>query len=98
MNLPPGGDVGAVKQIAQIARASWRRDGFVSLHNEGYDRGVVVTKPLLFKGCKLRIWQVTSIQRLWIWFMEKCQSYSVQKHVKVVALVYGKPRAVLAHG
>lgn len=53
MNLPHGGDRGSEKQVAQIARASWRRDGFVSLHNEEYNTGVITTKSFIFKGKKL---------------------------------------------
>jgi hypothetical protein len=55
MNLAHGGDQGAVKQIAQIARASWRRDGFMSLHNAGDDEGVITTQPFLFSGKKLLV-------------------------------------------
>jgi hypothetical protein len=55
MNLAHGGDKGSQKQIAQIARASWRRDGFVSLHNEGNDVGIITTKPFVFTGKKLMV-------------------------------------------
>lgn len=55
MNLPHGGDKGSEKQVAQIAKASWRRDGFVSLHNEGNDVGIITTKSFIFNGKKLFI-------------------------------------------
>jgi hypothetical protein len=55
MNLAHGGDQGARKQIAQIAKATWRRDGFISLHNEGNDEGIITTKPFIFSGNKLQV-------------------------------------------
>jgi hypothetical protein len=55
MNLPHGGDKGAQKQIAQIAKATWRRDGFVSLYNEGNDAGVITTKSFVFTGKKIQL-------------------------------------------
>lgn len=55
MNLAHGGDQGAIKQIAQIAQASWRRDGFMSLHNAGNDEGIITTKPFVFSGKKLLV-------------------------------------------
>lgn len=55
MNLPHGGDKGERKQVAQIAKASWRRDGFVSLHNEGNDAGTIITKAFVFSGRKLYV-------------------------------------------
>lgn len=53
MNMAHGGSSAAQKQIAQIAKASWRRDGFVSLYNAGDDAGIITTKPISFTGNKL---------------------------------------------
>ncbi|GAA4749593.1 hypothetical protein GCM10023229_32710 [Flavisolibacter ginsenosidimutans] len=55
MNLPHGGDKKDQKQVAQIATASWRRDGFVSLHNAGDDEGTVVTKAIVTQGSHLQV-------------------------------------------
>jgi len=50
MNLPHGSDTSTQKQTAKIARATWRRDGFVSLSNGGDDTGVITTKPITVTG------------------------------------------------
>jgi hypothetical protein len=50
MNLTHGGNTATQVQTARIAKATWRRDGFVSLHNAGDDRGLVTTKTILFTG------------------------------------------------
>lgn len=55
MNMPHGGDAGSQKQVAQIAKATWRRDGFVSLHNAGDDEGTVVTKEVVMQGTQLEV-------------------------------------------
>lgn len=55
MNLPHGGDQGAIKQVAQIGKATWRRDGFMSLHNAGDDEGIITTKTFIFSGKKLQV-------------------------------------------
>lgn len=55
MNLPHGGSTATHTQYARIARATWRRDGLVSLHNEGDDEGTVTTKSLTFDGNSLKI-------------------------------------------
>lgn len=46
MNMTHGADAAGRKQTALIAKATWRRDGFVSLCNGGDDTGTVTTKPL----------------------------------------------------
>lgn len=50
MNLGHGGDRKAQLQTACIGKATWRRDGFVSLHNAGDDPGVITTKPIEFQN------------------------------------------------
>ncbi|MEO9004173.1 MAG: hypothetical protein ABI288_05530 [Ginsengibacter sp.] len=55
MNLAHGGSSATQKQIARIARASWRRDGFVSLSNGGDDTGVATSKEISFTGSKLNV-------------------------------------------
>jgi len=47
MNLAHGGDTAGQMQTARIARATWRRDGFVSLSNAGDDPGTITTKPIM---------------------------------------------------
>lgn len=61
MNLPHGGNNGAQTQIARIAKASWRRDGFVSLSNAGDDTGIITTKPVIFTGKELRVNAVLNV-------------------------------------
>lgn len=51
-NVAHGGGNG---QTAKIGLASWRRDGWVSLHNAGDDAGTVVTKPITFTGDALHL-------------------------------------------
>lgn len=46
---------GGEGQTANISLATWRRDGFVSLHNAGDDAGRVVTKPFTFTGGTLHL-------------------------------------------
>ena len=53
MNRTHGGSTATKKQIARIAKATWRRDGFVSLSNAGDDAGDIITKPIVFTGNKL---------------------------------------------
>lgn len=55
MNLPHGGNAGNMLQYARIARATWRRDGLVSLYNGGSDTGIVATKPITFTGKQLKV-------------------------------------------
>jgi hypothetical protein len=55
MNLPHGGSTKTQTQYARIAKASWRRDGLVSLHNEGNDTGTITTKPITFVGKTLKV-------------------------------------------
>lgn len=47
MNLPHGADTSTQIQTAKIGRATWRRDGFVSLRNGGNDEGLITTRPIL---------------------------------------------------
>lgn len=54
MNLPHGGSTKTQTQYARIAMASWRRDGIISLYNEGNDVGTITTKKLLFNGKLLK--------------------------------------------
>lgn len=55
MNLPHGGSTKTLTQYARIAKATWRRDGLISLKNGGDDEGVVVTKPIIFSGNSLNV-------------------------------------------
>lgn len=55
MNLGHGGSRGSQTQVARIARATWRRDGFISLANGGEDTGIVTTRLLVFGGKTLRV-------------------------------------------
>jgi hypothetical protein len=55
MNMDHGGSSKTHVQWAKIARASWRRDGFVSLSNGGDDVGEINTKPILINGNKLNV-------------------------------------------
>lgn len=55
MNMAHGGSSATQKQIAQIAKASWRRDGFVSMYNAGDDVGVIVTKIIIAEAKTLLI-------------------------------------------
>jgi hypothetical protein len=55
MNLGHGGSRGGRPQLARIARAVWRVDGFVSLSNGGDDMGVITTRPLTFSGKTLHV-------------------------------------------
>ena len=55
MNLPHGGNAGNMLQYARIAKASWRRDGFVSLYNDGSDTGSITTKTITFTGKQLKV-------------------------------------------
>lgn len=55
MNMPHGGSSATQVQTAQIAKAVWRRDGFVSLYNAGDDPGVITTRPLAFTGRQLKV-------------------------------------------
>lgn len=55
MNLGHGGDTKNRTQVARIARATWRRDGFVSLFNGGSDTGIITTRPITFNGSTLRV-------------------------------------------
>ncbi len=55
MNRTHGGSSITQRQTAQIAKASWRIDGFVSLSNGGNDTGVIVTRPFVFTGDQMYI-------------------------------------------
>jgi hypothetical protein len=55
MNLPHGGNAGKMLQYARIAKASWRRDGLVSLYNGGSDTGSITTKTITFTGKTLKV-------------------------------------------
>ncbi|MDQ8052191.1 MAG: hypothetical protein REI78_04155 [Pedobacter sp.] len=55
MNLPHGGSTASHTQYARIAKATWRRDGLISLHNAGDDEGTVTTKALMFNGNELKV-------------------------------------------
>lgn len=55
MNMDHGGSSGGRTQVAKIAKATWRRDGFVSLSNGGNDVGVITTKAITFTGGKLMV-------------------------------------------
>ncbi|QKJ32631.1 carbohydrate binding domain-containing protein [Mucilaginibacter mali] len=55
MNLPHGGNALNMVQQARIAKATWRRDGFISLYNGGSDTGKVLTKTITFTGRQLKI-------------------------------------------
>jgi hypothetical protein len=48
MNKAHGSSVAGGKQTAKIAKATWRRDGFISLCNGGSDPGIITTKKLAF--------------------------------------------------
>lgn len=55
MNLPHGGSTSGQAQYANIARAIWRKDGFMSLHNAGDEAGTIITKPLRFNAKNLKV-------------------------------------------
>lgn len=55
MNLPHGGSTSGQEQYANIARATWRADGFMSLQNAGDDAGVITTKPVSFDAKNLKV-------------------------------------------
>lgn len=55
MNLPHGGSASGQEQHANIARAVWRTDGFISLHNAGDDAGIITTKSLRFDAKDLKV-------------------------------------------
>ena len=56
MNMTHGGRREARVQTARIAKATWRRDGFVSLSNAGDDPGVITTRPIVFTaGTRLKV-------------------------------------------
>lgn len=55
MNLPHGGSTKLLTQYARIARATWRRDGLMSLRNGGDDEGSIITKPIIFTGKALNV-------------------------------------------
>lgn len=55
MDLQHGGSSNGMVQHANIARAVWRRDGLVSLHNGGNDTGSVVTRTIIFTGRQLNV-------------------------------------------
>jgi hypothetical protein len=55
MSLPHGGSSPTITQYARIAKASWRRDGFVSLYNGGTDAGAITTKTITFTGKQLLV-------------------------------------------
>jgi hypothetical protein len=53
MNMTHGGSSNTQIQTAQIAKATWRRDGFVSMANAGDDEGIITTNPVVFTGNRL---------------------------------------------
>jgi hypothetical protein len=55
MNLTHGGNALGQTQYGRIAKATWRRDGFVSLRNGGYDAGYITTNALIFNGSQLKV-------------------------------------------
>ncbi|MEJ7826745.1 MAG: hypothetical protein WKF91_01065 [Segetibacter sp.] len=55
MNLTHGGNALGQTQYGRIAKAKWRRDGFVSLYNDGDDTGFVTTKVISFDGNELKV-------------------------------------------
>jgi hypothetical protein len=55
MNLPHGGNTSIQTQYARIAKATWRRDGFVSLYNGGDDTGIITTNTIKFDGSQLMV-------------------------------------------
>jgi hypothetical protein len=55
MNLPHGGNTTTQVQYARIAKASWRRDGLISLYNDGGDPGTITTKIITFQGNQLKV-------------------------------------------
>jgi hypothetical protein len=55
MSLPHGGSSPTMTQYARIAKASWRRDGFVSLYNGGSDPGTITTKTITVTGKQLLV-------------------------------------------
>jgi hypothetical protein len=55
MNVSHGGSRDGRLQGAKIAKATWRRDGFVSLVNGGNDAGFITTRPFLFNAEKLKV-------------------------------------------
>jgi hypothetical protein len=55
MDLPHGGGRYGEKQYACIAKATWRRDGLISLYNGGDDPGTITTKLITFTGKQLKI-------------------------------------------
>ncbi len=55
-DVPEGKDI-----ISYIARATWRRDGFVSMHNAGDEPGTIVTKSMTVTGAtRLKVNAVVS--------------------------------------
>ena len=55
MNLPHGGNTSAQVQYGRIAKATWRRDGFVSFYNGGDDTGIITTNSIIFDGNQLKV-------------------------------------------
>lgn len=55
MNLPHGGSTKRLTQYARIAKATWRRDGLISLRNGGDDEGTIITKPIIFTGKAINV-------------------------------------------
>lgn len=55
MNMTHGGSSSTQTQTALIAKATWRRDGFVSMSNGGNDEGIITTKSIIFSGNKLMV-------------------------------------------
>lgn len=55
MNLGHGGSRDVRTQVARIAQATWRIDGFVSLSNGGDDTGVITTRLITFTGRELHV-------------------------------------------
>jgi len=55
MNLPHGGNTTTQLQYGRIAKASWRRDGLISLYNDGDEIGTITTKTITFQGNQLKV-------------------------------------------
>lgn len=55
MNLTHGGNALGQTQYGRIAKATWRRDGFVSLYNGGDDTGIITTNTVSFDGNQLKV-------------------------------------------
>lgn len=55
MSIPHGSSSTPQKLEARIAKATWRKDGFVSISNAGDYPGIITTKVIIFKGSQLKV-------------------------------------------